>query len=255
VIQQSDEAFVLRTQALAESDLIVNLLAANHGMVRGVARAARKSRRRFGGLLEPMTQVRASWSEREGRDLHRIESLDGMRSFARMQADPALQAACALMSELVECFSSEGHAEPKSFRLLAAVLDALEQGVSVWSSLRYFEYWILRIHGFLPEIGRCADCLEPLPAAEPVWFVAAAGLRCRSCADAVGERGVRLDAAERQFLQQLRRSAPADLTTPPAGLRRPALQHFLRGALEYCGEKRFRAYRHLAAAGCGEDLP
>ena len=86
MIRQRDEAFVLRTQELGEADLIVTLLTEHHGQVRAVARSARRSRRRFGGVLEPMTRVRAAWTEREGRDLHGLDEIEARRSFAEMQA-------------------------------------------------------------------------------------------------------------------------------------------------------------------------
>ncbi len=55
MIRQRDEAFVLDTRELGEADLIVTLFGQEHGKIRAVAPAARKSRRRFGGLLEPLT--------------------------------------------------------------------------------------------------------------------------------------------------------------------------------------------------------
>ena len=93
---------MLRTQELGDSDLIVSLVAREHGKLRGVARAARSSRRRFGGVLEPLTRVRVAWTEKVGRELHRIDSMDCVRSFSEMQADPARQAACAVLSEVSE---------------------------------------------------------------------------------------------------------------------------------------------------------
>ncbi len=45
------EAFVLRTGSLGESDVLVTLFTREQGKVRGVARAARRSRKRFGGAL------------------------------------------------------------------------------------------------------------------------------------------------------------------------------------------------------------
>src|SRR3990172_5379475 len=113
--QRHDEAYVLGTHELGEADLIVTLLAEQAGRVRGVARSARKSRRRFGGALEPMTRVRASWVEKEGRELHRSECLEMARSSATMQADPAVHAACAVFCELGSAVAREGQADPNTF--------------------------------------------------------------------------------------------------------------------------------------------
>jgi DNA repair protein RecO (recombination protein O) len=64
---KESEAVVLRTYPLREADLLVTLFTRAEGKVRGVARAAKKSQRRFGGALEPLTYVRAFYEDRERR--------------------------------------------------------------------------------------------------------------------------------------------------------------------------------------------
>ena len=244
-----DEAYVLRTQELGESDLIVSLFAREHGKVRGVARAARKSRRRYGGALEPLTHVRLSWTEKAGRELHRIESLDCLRSFAAMQGDPALQAACAVLSEISDALSREGQCEPRAFQLLGAVLGALEHGCDPWIAVRYFEFWMLRIHGLLGELESCATCGSALGTARSSRVDRHGAVRCARCASGLTERQHALGAAEREFLDQARRRAPGDVTAEPATVAPGhALEAALRGTLESFVERRLRTYRHLDGA-------
>lgn len=247
--QLRDRAYVLRTQPLAEADLIVSLFAENHGKVRGVARSARKSRKRFGGLLEPMTCVRAQWLEKEGRDLHRIEALEGLRSFAPMQSDPTVQAACAVLAELTEAFAREGEPEPRGFRLLGAVLVALEQCGAPLALVRYYEYWLLRLNGLAPEPDSCAVCHRELAPGELTWVRRGIGLRCRECESRSAERGLPFGRRDREFLLAARRAAPARFDDDQ-GSAAPgrALEALLRGTLESFAERRFRTYRHLNAA-------
>ena len=160
---------MLGTHHLGEADLIVTLLAEQAGRLRGVARGARKSRRRFGGSLEPLTRVQAAWFEREGRDLQRIESLEPIRSYADMQADPAVQAACAVISEITASTVREGQAEPRMFRLLGSVLDAIEGGLPPLVAILYFEFWTLRVHGLLPDADSCALCSTPFKPSGRRW--------------------------------------------------------------------------------------
>ena len=79
-MERQGEAIVLRTWPFHESDLIVSLLTREQGKLKGVARAALKSRRRFGGALEPMTLVRAHYVERPRQELVRLDSLEILRS-------------------------------------------------------------------------------------------------------------------------------------------------------------------------------
>jgi len=239
---QRDEAYVLRTHVLGESDLIVSLFAKEHGKVRGVARAARKSRRRFGGCLEPMTRVQMAWTERPGRELHCIDDVEALRSFAAMQGEPKVQAACAVLSELLEAFTREGQADDTGFRLLGAVLEGLEQSGEVALILRYFEYWLLRIHGLLPPLDACHHCGRSLDRSAAA--AAQAGeLRCSGCA---GSDWAPFGVAEREFLEQAQRSSPSELRVGPRAVRPGgALEGLLRGALEAFAERRFRAYHYL----------
>src|SRR5258708_11347040 len=71
---KESEAIVLRTYPLRESDLLVTLFTRMEGKVKGAARAAMKSRRRFGGALEPLTYVRAFYDDRERQELARLDS-------------------------------------------------------------------------------------------------------------------------------------------------------------------------------------
>jgi DNA repair protein RecO (recombination protein O) len=240
---------VLRTQELGEADLIVSLLTERHGKVRGVAPHARKSRRRFGGALEPLTHVRAAWSQKEGRDLHRIESLECVRSFANMQADPLHQAVCAVISELSEAFAREGEEDGRSFRLLGAALVALEEGSDPWVVIRYFEYWILRLHGLLPDLQNCASCSVALSGARSLRVVRGRGLLCKDCLAASGERGLRLAPEHLAFISEAKRSLPGALETRPATVKPgSALEALLRGTIESFAERKFRTYRHMQAA-------
>ncbi len=246
---RQDEAYVLGTHDLGEADLIVTLLAENSGRVRGVAPSARKSRRRFGGALEPLTRVRATWSEKDGRELHRIDSLETARSHATMQSDPAIQATCAVFCEVAAAVARDGEADPKAFRLLGALLEALEVGLDCWVAVRYFEFWMLRLHGLLPDLSRCTGCGRALGDENAVRVVAAEGLICPACAKGTGTSGRTLSRTDRAFLFAAAVEPPARMGAHLEAARPDgALESFLRGTLETFVERRFRTYRHLRVA-------
>ncbi len=248
LIHQRDVAFVLDTRELGEADLIVTLFGQHHGKVRAVAASARRSRRRFGGLLEPLTRVRASWVERAGRQLHRLAELEGVRSFADMQSDPLRQATCAVFADVAGAFAHEGQSDPQAFRLLGAVLDAVEGGAKPLAMLRYFEYWTLRVHGLLPDLDKCAVCGRPLPARGPSRVSRNRGAVCAECPGVSGDPEGRLTARERDFLAAVRRLPPSampELPNPGSGSN--AIELLLRGMLEGFAERSFRTYKHFRA--------
>lgn len=247
VRQRNDDAYVLGTRELGEADLIVTLLAEHAGRIRGVAPSARKSRRRFGGALEPMSRVRASWVEREGRELHRIEALDLERSYASMQAAPERQAACAVVCEIASAVARENEPEEKVFRLMGAVAGALEDGLDPWVAVRYFEYWILRLHGVLAEPGSCGRCGNPMDDASAAFAAPPDGVICRTCASGV-EGARRLTPRDRAMLAAFAAKPPA-ATADHAESARPgrAAERLLRGTIEAFVERPLRTYRHLGA--------
>ncbi len=247
--QLRDEGYVLRTQPLGEADLIVSFFTLRHGKVRGVARSARRSRKRFGGSLEPLTHVRVAWTDRPGREIARIDDVEGERSFAAMQSEPALQAACAVVSEVCGAFAREDEPDPAAFRLVGAVLQALESRTDVWTVVRYFEYWMLRIHGLEPDLDACGRCSEAIDRIGDARVAAGGQVRCRRCGTEPDGSSWRLGAAELAFLAAARVRPPGRLDVPTAPARPGlALEALLRGTLEAFAETRFKSYRHLAAA-------
>ncbi|MGD8376794.1 MAG: DNA repair protein RecO [Acidobacteriota bacterium] len=158
------EGYVLRTWKLGEADLVVSLFTREEGILRGVARAARRSRRRFGGALEPLTRVRVRFVERPSSDLARLEELEPIRSYFGAQSDPAVAAAFAYVAEMVEQFGREKEADDPFFRLVGAVAEGLDRGVDPLLAARYFEAWTLRLQGLLPDLRICPSCERPLTA-------------------------------------------------------------------------------------------
>ncbi len=245
-MQQADEAFVLRTQPLGDADLIVSFLTRSHGCIRGVARSGRRSRKRFGGLLEPMTHVEATWSVKSGRELHRIERLEARRSYAAMQADPGLQSVCAVMAEIGEAFGAEGAADEREFRLFGAVLDALEGGGDPLWLLRYFEFWTLRLHGLLGDPEECAACGTAIARGRAGALFPEDGFRCENCASGSDDAPTRLNREEASWIDRLQRTPPDKLPNARGVARSGGrLERLFRSRLEAFAERRFRGYRHV----------
>ncbi len=122
LIPHHDEAIVLRTWAFHEADLLVSLFTRERGKVKGVARHAMRSRRRFGGALEPGTQVMAHYTERPREDLVRMDSFEIVWSPLTAPVDALRSAGLALVVEVVEEAMPELAAEDNVFRLAVAVL-------------------------------------------------------------------------------------------------------------------------------------
>jgi recombinational DNA repair protein (RecF pathway) len=143
------EALVLRTYKLAEADRIVVFLTRDRGKKRGVAPNARRTRSRFAGALEPLTEVRLAYFEKERRELVNLNYAEAVRS-PLMAAGPECLAYSHYFAELIDGWAADSDPDERLFRLGVSVLDALAAGAPGDALARYFECWLLRLQGVYP---------------------------------------------------------------------------------------------------------
>src|ERR1700692_4832456 len=114
---RESEAIVLRSYPLREADLLVTLFTRTEGKVKGVARAAKKSKRRFGGALEPLTLVRAYYDDRQGQELARLDSCDILESPLSAEVDYPRVVALEHVAETLDELLPDREANDALFRL------------------------------------------------------------------------------------------------------------------------------------------
>ena len=144
------EALVLRTYKLGEADRIVVFLTRDRGKKRGVAHNARKSRKRFGAALEPLTEVRVAYFEKERRDLVGLNYAEPVRSPLSAVSPEALGYS-HYFAELIDEWAAEADVDERLYRLGTAALEALVGGAPPDALARYFECWLLRLQGVYPS--------------------------------------------------------------------------------------------------------
>jgi len=171
------EAIVLRTYPMREADLLVTLFTRAEGKVRGVARSAKKSKRRFGGALEPLTYVRAFYDVKERQDLARLDACEVLESPMASEVSFARAVALGHIAELLDELLPDREANDAVFRLTLSVMHVLT-GPEIWMPVTYFELWMTRLVGFLPELTECTVCGRPLNGSRAYYHALADGLMC-----------------------------------------------------------------------------
>ena len=174
---KESEAIVLRTYPMREADLLVTLFTRQDGKVRGVARSAKKSRRRFGGALEPLTLVRAVYEDRERQELTRLDSCEVIASPLTDEMSYPRVVALGHVAELLDEVLPDREANDALFRLTVSVLEAL-RGTEIWMPLTYFELWLTRLTGFLPDLTACLECGLDLESEVAFYHPLVDGLMC-----------------------------------------------------------------------------
>jgi len=177
------EGIVLKTHALGDTSRIVVAYTRDHGLVRLVAKGARKSPSRFGVTLEPLSRSRLHFYFRNDRELHLLSQADviaatgiGMSDLTRLAH---AQAALELIDRLV--WGEEPHAE--LYDLLAEALDALKAAPEseLPAITIAFELKLAAMLGYRPRLDACAGCGAPL-APERLFSPSRGGLMCATCA-------------------------------------------------------------------------
>lgn len=249
MIQRVGEAIVLRTWPFLEADLIVSLFTREQGRVKGVARHAMRSRRRFGGALEPMTYVRATYAERPKQELVRLDAFEILSSPLSRSVDYARTAALQLVAEVIEEALPEQAPEDAVFRLALSVMEDLQVD-RVWLPVTYFALWMNRLMGWMPELGHCVVCGEYLRGQTLYYSTTSDGI---TCADDRRPGSVALSAgsaalAERIFRVSLSTFRGEDFPRAcAADLRRFAIE-----LLERHLERRLASARTLERIGLGK---
>src|SRR5260370_15736710 len=176
------EAIVLRTYNLAEADRIVVCLTRSAGLVRAVAKGARRMKSRFGAALEPFTLIRLAFYERENRELVSISSAEILRSHFNLAAQLEASEVLAYIDELVGDFAPPHEANEKLFRMVTACVEGLETSAApARLILRYFEVWLLRLAGLFPDVRSCAECGARLGEGDPACLDIEVNPHCQRC--------------------------------------------------------------------------
>jgi DNA repair protein RecO (recombination protein O) len=201
------EALVLRTYNLAEADKIVVCLSRSAGLIRGVAKNCRKLKNRFGASLEPFTLINLTYFEKENKELVSFSQTEILRSRFNLSSDAAIMTGFSYMGDLLMEFSPPRQANDNLYRMALACFEAVSQAPPdlEWV-LRYFEVWLLKLEGFLPDLRACANCGNTFAGEDPIYLGPDLSLRCLKCSQA---RGRPIPKSVHQQLRTTEKLSPA----------------------------------------------
>ncbi len=175
-------ALILKRWEVGESDLLVSFVEHGGGKRRGIAKGAKRSKKRFGGLLSPFLLVQIEYFEKPGKDLVRIEGCALIHYYSSLSTDLGkLLVGCCFL-EMVERVLQEGELSSDYFELLKGSFECLDQGEDEGVLLWVFFVKCLRLLGILPELCICIHCRRPVGASGIFGFsVPQGGPVCGSC--------------------------------------------------------------------------
>jgi len=175
----------LRRISYGDNDLILTLFCKDQGKMAVIAKSAKKSRKRFAGVLELFSEldVTCRRSRRGGMPVLQEASLK--QPFANIRGDVCRTAYASYWAELVNAWLEDHDGQADVYALLAFTLSLLDEGRRDPSELSIlFQMRFLALAGMSPGIDACHRCRMDLDRLQerPMGFNLALGcVVCDQC--------------------------------------------------------------------------
>ena len=209
----STAAIVLRRRAYGDFDLIVTVLTRDHGLRTLIAKAAKKSTKRFQGVLEPFNHLSIVFRQSPRKGMAVLEEASLADATGTIRSDFSKTAYASYWVECIILWMEEGQVRPDLYRLLEFVLSELD-GRSMATELLsiLFQMRFIGQEGLLPILAHCACCqknIDHLMQHDFCVDLTKGGVVCNQCPkDGRGYSGLRLSKGT---LKQLLWIADGDL--------------------------------------------
>lgn len=196
------EAIVLATRDHGEADLIVTYFSLERGRATGIAKGAKRSKRRFVNKLEIFSFLHLTCSDAAGGGLVFIHEADLHTPFLRLRTEPSLYATASVIRESLLLALRDGERDETVFRLALWALHGLDAGRPRLSLLLLYLLRFYSAIGYRPVLEACLTCgLEVSPSRNFAFSHLGGGLVCATCAAASGHPGTRLSAGSIRLMQ------------------------------------------------------
>ncbi len=175
----STQAFVLRTRAYGESDVIAVFLTLDYGKISGIAKGARRSKKRFaGGVLEIFQHVDVRFARRPHSSLTFLHECRLLTSHHAIAADVTAFAWASYLCELTDAMTREHDKCPELFHLFERCLTSIGS-TSPEPFAHHYLLGLLDQCGWGPDFTACGLCgAEINEHTRPILDVRGSGIMC-----------------------------------------------------------------------------
>ena len=242
------QAIVLRTRPFGESDKIVSFLTENYGKLTGIAKGAKRSRKRFVNSLEPFSLVNLRFQDRAQSDLAFIFASDLSLGFKRLMTSLEKISYASYLVEITDGLIGEREENRLVFRHLKDGLVYLEEQAVSLTFLTSFELKLLRLSGYEPLLDSCRRCgKECRDTCTAPWYFSPrdGGILCEGCSR-LRKEIFPLSAATLKILKDLQEKESISLSDvwPPTAMLKEIRSAVLR-FIEFHMERQIKSAAFL----------
>jgi len=146
------EALIIKKTEYGESDYLVTLFTNSYGKVKALARNAKKSKKRFGGRLEPFLHLNAEISFNENK-FNILNDVSIEKAYSSIMNSLESFAFASFILEHLEIFSYENQRSDELFNETIKALEIINSGTNLLPSLLQFQLSLLEINGIKPDFS------------------------------------------------------------------------------------------------------
>ncbi len=154
-------AIILRVKEFGESDLLIGFFTADKGRLKGVAKGARRSKRRFSNCLDLFCLTNLEYGVKRKGELHFLHSGKLIHAFPGLRSGFSSLSLASYMTELTEILFPLAVVDEKMFELLKESFVAISEGKRGDMLRIFFEARAMSLGGYRIDLERCFGCGRP----------------------------------------------------------------------------------------------
>jgi DNA repair protein RecO (recombination protein O) len=180
--QVESAAIVLECRDHGESDLIVTFFCQHHGRLTGIAKGAKRSKKRFVNKLEIFSSLRIIHSTPQNNRLAFIAEADLLNGFLTLRENISCYTTANVIREFILLATKEVEGDDSLYPLLVWAYDSLNSGHTSLPVLILFLIRFYTIIGYSPQLEICHKCGQQIHAKRSYSFnITTGGIHCNRC--------------------------------------------------------------------------
>ena len=240
------QSFIMRIREFGESDLLVTFFTSDKGRLKGVAKGARRSKKRFANCLDLFCLTSLEYGLQRKGDLYFLNSCKLIHGFPGLRSDFSTLSLASYMVELTEILFPQNVVDANMFELLKKSFAALDRGRRNDVLRIVFEAKAVSLGGYGINLEKCCRCGRPYTGTGRAVFLRNRGaIACLNCEKETGlYPGMEPGAVkELQALQSMPLNDLENISLTEEGIRE--IRPVLKLHMEYRLGKRLRSAKYL----------
>ncbi len=188
----STPAILLRRMDYGDFDVIITFFTLKRGKLTLIAKSAKKSTKRFAGILELFSILELVAGTGRGKGMPVLQEAALKQPFSGIRTDFKKTAYASYWAELIYNWMEDNYKQDALYYLFEHVLSELDSGQTTTAALNIlFQMRFLSLSGHPPHLTACSLChkeLENIQQAKIILDLQRGGILCGNCSSRSASR-------------------------------------------------------------------